>query len=86
MKNEVKLAKTLFIIFIIFCLCWTPYALLCLIDRHDRALREAYAFTILFAHASSSLNSVLYAVTNRGFRDGYVMVLRKLGCKCFSAS
>ena len=84
-KNDIKLAKTLFIIFIVFCICWTPYGLLCLIDRYDVIRLEAYAVSILLAHISSTLNSILYAVTNKAFRDGYVMFLEKCGCRCFSS-
>ena len=82
MTNEIRLAKTLFIIFIVFCLCWTPYALLCLIDRSDNVSRDAYLFAILFAHSSSTMNSVLYAATNSGFRKGYRQFLRLCGFKC----
>ena len=82
MTNEIRLAKTLFIIFIVFCLCWTPYALLCLIDRSDNVSRDTYLFAILFAHSSSTMNSVLYAATNSGFRKGYRQFLRLCGFKC----
>ena len=70
-RQEVKLAKTLFIVFIVFCLCWAPYALMCLIDRYNKIPKEAYTFAILMAHTSSTLNSILYAVTNKGLRQGY---------------
>ncbi len=82
MSQEVKLAKTLFIIFIVFCLCWTPYALLCLIDKDDRVMRDAYAMAILLAHTSSTINSIMYAATNKTFRDGYKAFLKKCGCGC----
>ena len=78
LRNDIKLAKTLFIVFIAFCLCWTPYALVCLIDRYDTVHKAWYAFSVLLAHASSTLNSILYAVTNRGFRDGYKRFLKIL--------
>ena len=81
LRNDIKLAKTLFIVFIAFCLCWAPYALICLIDRHDEIHKAWYAFSVLLAHASSTLNSILYAVTNRGFRDGYKTFLRNM-CGC----
>ncbi len=85
MRNDIKLAKTLFIVFITFCLCWTPYALICLIDKNDNIHKAWYAFSILLAHASSTINSILYAVTNRGFRDGYKKFLSYfLRCKRFS--
>ena len=38
-KNKaasIKLARTLFAIFIVFVACWTPYAILVLIDFNDR--------------------------------------------------
>ena len=47
MKAEVKLAKTLFIIFIVFCVAWTPYAILCLYDKADTIAKEVYAISIL---------------------------------------
>ena len=81
MKSEVKLAKTLFIIFIAFVACWTPYALICLIDKKDTVSKEAYTIAVLLAHTSSTLNSVLYAATNKGFRQGYKLFLNKCGCK-----
>lgn len=79
-STEVKLAKTLFIVFLVFCLCWSPYAMICLIDRFDKQPKEAYMFSILLAHSSSTLNSIVYALTNKGFRDGYKKVLNKVSC------
>ncbi len=81
MRSELRLARTLFIVFIVFCVCWTPYALVCLIDRYDKAPKWYYAFSILLAHASSTLNSLLYAVTNKGFRDAYKVFLKRV-CPC----
>ena len=78
LRNDIRLAKTLFIVFIAFCLCWAPYALICLIDKYDTIHNAWYAFSVLLAHASSTLNSILYAVTNRGFRDGYKRFLKIL--------
>ena len=84
LSSEVKLAKTLFIIFMFFCVCWAPYALMCLIDRFDNLQKEAYLYAILIAHSSSTMNSLIYAITNRGFQNGYKLFLRKVGFKCFS--
>ncbi len=81
MRAELRLARTLFIVFIVFCICWSPYALVCLIDRYDKAPKWYYAFSILLAHASSTLNSLLYAVTNKGFRDAYKVFLKRV-CPC----
>lgn len=77
-KNDIKLARTLLIVFIVFCFSWAPYALICMIDRYDKAPHSAYYFSVLFAHASSSTNSILYAVTNKSFRNGYILFLQRL--------
>ena len=84
MRREVRLARTLFIVFMAFCTCWAPYALICLTDRYDTVSKVAYTLTILLAHSSSTLNSILYAATNKGFRDGYKVFLISCGFKCFS--
>ncbi|ELT94145.1 hypothetical protein CAPTEDRAFT_64190, partial [Capitella teleta] len=76
-RQEVKLAKTLFLIFLVFCVCWAPYALVCLIDRYDRISKDVYTVAILMAHSSSTLNSILYCATNKRFRDGYRLFLGK---------
>ena len=80
LKSDIRLARTLFIIFIVFVICWLPYASFCVIDKYDSLPKEAYTVAILFAHSSSTLNSVLYAATNKGFRDGYKVFLKK--CRC----
>ena len=52
-SGDVKLARTLFIVFVVFMFCWCPYALICLIDIFDEAPHMAYAVAILFAHTNS---------------------------------
>ena len=39
-RSSIKLARTLFIIFAIFVSCWSPYAILVLIDWGDNAPPE----------------------------------------------
>ena len=77
-KQEVKLAKTLFLVFIAFCFCWTPYGILVLVDIKDTAHKAWYLFAILFAHTSSTLNFLIYGITNQSFREGYKCFLRRI--------
>ena len=75
-RNEsMKLARTLFIIFAVFAACWTPYAIIVVADIHDEYAMEVHIFSILLAHTNSSLNSVLYGLTNVHFRQGYLKVV-----------
>ncbi len=48
--------------------CRTPYAFIVVLDRHDTYPQELHIFSILIAHTNSSLNSVLYGLTNKHFR------------------
>ena len=75
-KESVKLAMTLFIIFATFVVCWMPYAIVILADTYDTFSAEVHMFTLLIAHTNSSINSVLYGVFNRNFRNAYFRLLR----------
>ena len=76
-SSEIQLAKTLFIIYVAFLICWAPYAVVVLVDMHDTWPKVVYVVAIQMAHTNSSLNSIIYAACNRDFRTGYRMVLDK---------
>ena len=78
-NSEMRLAKTLFIIFVVFLICWSPYAVVVLIDRYDEWDKIVYVIIIQMAHTNSSLNSIIYAASNKDFREGY---RRLLCCIC----
>ena len=82
-KNEaaIKLAKTLFVIFIVFSVCWTPYAIMVLVDYSLNFPPEVLLFTVAFAHMHSSLNPVVYGITNHHFREAYARILNFI-CHC----
>ena len=80
--HEIKLAKTLFLVFIAFCLCWTPYGVLVLVDVHNKAQKAVYLFAILMAHTSSTLNFLIYGITNQRFRQGYKYFLQRIVGRC----
>ena len=77
-SQEIKLAKTLFLVFLAFCMCWTPYGLLVLVDIDNEAHMAWYMFAILFAHTSSTLNFIIYGITNQAFRQGYKVFLERI--------
>ena len=85
-SSEVQLAKTLFIIYVVFLICWAPYAVVVLIDIQDEWSKVAYVVAIQLAHTNSSVNSIIYAASNKDFRTGYQMVLRKCCCPCWKRS
>ena len=38
--KELRLAKTLVIVFVMFCICWAPYAFMCVADYADNWPKE----------------------------------------------
>ena len=75
---SIRVARTLFIIFAIFVLCWAPYASLVLIDLQDQAPLEVHLYILLLAHLHATLNALVYWATNKDFRTGYLTVLTRL--------
>ena len=70
-RDEIQLAKTLFIVFLIFTLCWSPYVIVVMVDQNDQWSKVVYVIVIQLAHSNSSLNSIVYAACNRCFRRAY---------------
>lgn len=74
-NKDLKLLKMLFTIFITYVSCWTLYTCLLLFDFRDRIPAPVYFISGMFAHMSSSINSILYGVMNKNFRDSYKKLL-----------
>lgn len=76
----IALAKTCCIVCITFFVCLTPYNLSLFIDPHYTWPNWVYMFLVQVYHFNSSLNGLIYGVTNREFREGYKMFLMKICC------
>lgn len=73
-RDDMRLARTLFVIFIIFTICWGPYAILIVADVYDTYPAWVHTITITMAHLNSSLNCILYGITNKQFRKAYMHI------------
>ena len=78
--HSVRLARTLFVIFVTFATFWLPYALLVAIDVNDTFPLEVHAIAVFVAHTNSCINWFLYGATNRQFRKGYMQFLKTTKC------
>ena len=78
--TDLRLLKSIFTIWIVFGILWVPYSVVALFDYEALWPRWIYIFSIGIAHVSASTNSIIYAVTNKNFRDGYAHVLRLVFC------
>ncbi len=74
-KSDIKLLKMVFTIFVAFVLCWSLYMLLLLIDFADRYPPQVYKMAGVLSHTNSALNSIIYGVLNKNFRDAYRRIL-----------
>ena len=83
-QESMKLARTFFLLFMTFTICWTPFALLTFLDYSNKAPQEVDMFLVIFAHSNSSINVFLYGLSNNHFRAGYVKFLHL--DRCFPSS
>ncbi|XP_069123724.1 melatonin receptor type 1B-B-like isoform X1 [Argopecten irradians] len=78
-NETVRTSKTLFVIFTLFMMCWTPYAVVIAIDIGDKLSMETHLFVTMVAHTHSSLNFTIYFISNPRFRRSVLGLLR---CRC----
>ena len=72
-----KLARSLFVVFSIFTVRWTPYAIMALVDYNQHVYpHEVMLFVVAFAHMHSTLNPIVYGLTNRHFRAAFSHLIR----------
>ena len=80
-KRDIKVLKMLFIIYLTFAACWSLYTILLLIDFKDIIPVFVYRIAAAMSHTNSSLNSLIYGVMNKNFRDAYRSILTCRKCR-----
>ena len=77
--EEVKVARTIFVVVVFFNLCWIPVLTVNVLDYlFQRWIfpTEIYIVYTLLATLSSAVNPLIYGVMNKSFRTNYLKVLR----------
>ena len=69
-SKPLKLAKTIFIVYVIFSLCWIPFAILLVADVYDSFSNKVHLSITVFAHLHPSINWLIYYTTNGNFKAG----------------
>ena len=77
---DIRLLKSILTILIVFLMMWSPYAIIVVFDKNATWSRSLYVVAVVLAHLNSSANSVLYAATNKNFREGYAHLLSLFFC------
>ena len=80
-NEDLQLAFTLFMTFLAFVVCWSPYMIAIIFDHKDEWPKEVYVFGTLLGHSNSCLNSIIYAMCNKRFRQGYYVFFHKILCR-----
>ena len=69
--KAVRQVKTVFIIFIAFVCCWSPYIVVLLYDSSDSLPLPVHLYASMLAHLHASLNFAIYGLMNRNLRSGF---------------
>jgi len=78
--KSIRQVKTVFIIFIAFVCCWSPYIVVLLYDNSDMLPLPVHLYASMLAHLHASLNFAIYGLMNRNLRTGFTAHL--LACCC----
>ena len=78
--RSIRLAKSLFVSYMLFTVCWLPYGIVVMIDFEDKLPRSIIMFTMTLGHFNSSLNPIFYVIFNSDFRRGCVNLFGKVFC------
>ncbi|XP_073406907.1 histamine H3 receptor-like [Dendrobates tinctorius] len=80
LSHDKKIAKSLFILVCVFCICWAPYSLLMTIRAacHDYCIASYwYEITFWLLWINSSINPILYPLCHSSFRSAFIKVISK---------
>ena len=68
----------MFVIFVAFVCCWSPYIVVLLYDSSDSLPLSVHLYTSMLAHLHASLDFTIYGLMNRNLCPG--SAARLLGC------
>jgi len=80
--KTIRQVKTVFIIFVSFFCCWSPYVVVLLYDRSDSLPLCVHLYASMLAHLHASLNFAIYSLSNRTYRAGYQRLAANLMTCC----
>nr|QVK45864.1 G protein-coupled receptor [Proales similis] len=79
-KDRLALAKSLFMIFFVYSICWLPTGTVHVTDSLLDFSYLVFFYTRLLAYANAAINPLIYVLTNPTLREAYMFCLKKLFC------
>ena len=81
-STQFKIARTVLIAIIAFCVAWTPYAIVCMLTQYGQYRAEDYGFfrivPVYLVKTSTSYNPIIYGFTHTGFRKSLNVILGRI--------
>ena len=68
--QAIRQVKTVFVIFIAFVCCWSPYIVVLLYDHSNGLPLPVHLYSSMIAHLHASLNFAIYGLMNRNLCPG----------------
>jgi len=79
--KTIRQVKTVFIIFIAFVSCWSPYIVVLLYDSSDSLPLPVHLYASMLAHLHASLNFIIYGLMNRNLYADFAAHLLLCCCR-----
>ena len=73
--STLKLARALFIIYLVFSACWLPFSLLIVLDANDTFSHDLHVTIVAWAHLHPSINWLVYYLTHQKFYTAFRKLL-----------
>jgi len=70
--KTIRQVKTVFVIFIAFVCCWSPYIAVLLYDSTDSLPLPVHLYASMLAHLHASLDFAIYSLMNPNLRSSFV--------------
>ena len=74
-RSTIRLARALFIIYLVFSACWLPFSLLIVLDAQDTFSHQLHVTIVAWAHLHPSINWLVYYHTHSKFHAAFRRLL-----------
>ena len=75
LKREMKILKTMLVIFLTFIICYMPMTIVYGVDYQHEFSHGAYFTTVMLLWTSSSVNWIIYGMMNKQYYNAYRIIL-----------
>lgn len=81
--RSIHLAKTFFVSFLLYNICWMPFGLVIVLDFDNKLPMSFVMYSIASGILNSALNPIIYVAFNSNFRKSCENLFNKICCCSF---